>query len=250
MGNYKQIRSLISGFAGQGNTITIPKIFIELTGDYSTATLLNQIIFWSDKTTRKDGLFYKTYNEWEEETMLTEYQIRRSVGKLKNLGFIDTELKRANGSPTVHYRFHNEVLSDSILNKLKYDTEETQESDTEETKESDTKETKETITVDYTVDNTVDNTVKKAKPCFKTFYKAYPKKRGRGQALITFEKKVKDQPTLDLILKDLEKRKNFKDWLNDDGQWIPYPSTYLNDEGWLDEYETNENTSRYDVPIL
>lgn len=76
---------------------------------------------------------------------------------------------------------------------------------------------------------------------FNKFYKAYPKKLSRGQAEKTFEKLVKekviDNDVVDLMVKDLDKRKEFEDWLKDGGQFIPYPSTYLNNKGWLDEYE-------------
>lgn len=115
MSNYDSIRSLITRFSGQHNAFTVPKLFVELTGDFTTAILLNQIVFLSDKSTRKDGYFYKTYKEWEEEICLSERQVRRSVNKLKNMGLVETILKRANGSPTVHYKLDYNKLVDSIL---------------------------------------------------------------------------------------------------------------------------------------
>lgn len=118
MSNYENVKLLIKNFSGQNNTITIPRVFIELTGDYNTAILLNQIIFWSDKTKREDGFFYKTYDEWEEEILLSTYQVRRSTTILKDLGFVDIELKRANGSPTNHYKYKADRLSNSIMNLL------------------------------------------------------------------------------------------------------------------------------------
>ena len=181
MSNYNTMKSVIAEFSGQANIITVPRIFVELTGDYNTAILLNQIIFWSDKTKRTDGLFYKTYKEWEDEIYLTEYQVRRSVKKLKELGIVDTELKRANGSPTVHYRYNEAAAIESILKKLKNGTlqEATEEVHTKETQETipkklkephqrnsrnDTEETKETITDDYTDDNTVNKTIVEETP--------------------------------------------------------------------------------------
>lgn len=173
MSNYDTMKSMIAEFAGQANTITVPKIFVELVGDYNTAILLNQIIFWSDKTKRKDGLFYKTYKEWQEEIYLTEYQVRRSVKLLKELGLIDTELKRANGSPTVHYRYNEEATTEAILKKLKngISHEETEDFHTKETQETipkklkdHTEETQETITVEYTDEYTVDKTFVEGTP--------------------------------------------------------------------------------------
>ena len=51
---------------------------------------------------------------------------------------------------------------------------------------------------------------------------------------------VKDEETLDLIIEDLKRRKNYQEWNKEDGKYIPYPSTYLNAKGWLDEYEVKK----------
>lgn len=73
---------------------------------------------------------------------------------------------------------------------------------------------------------------------FDGFWKLYPNKKAKGQAIKTFDKVVKDKDTYDLIITDLENRVNCKDWIKEEGKFIPYPSTYLNAMGWLDEYET------------
>lgn len=72
MSNYNTIRTIISQISGQENIVVVPKLFVKLTGDLTTAILLNQIVFYSDKSKRTDGFFYKTYKEWEEEICLTE----------------------------------------------------------------------------------------------------------------------------------------------------------------------------------
>lgn len=77
---------------------------------------------------------------------------------------------------------------------------------------------------------------------FDNFYSNYPKKVSKGQAKKTFEKLVKDKviddEVMELILKDLENRKNYDGWK--DKKFIPHPSTYLNNYGWEDEYETTK----------
>jgi hypothetical protein len=67
---------------------------------------------------------------------------------------------------------------------------------------------------------------------FEIFYKSYPKKKNRGDAEKAW-KKV--NPNIDLILKSLEWQKLSADWVKDNGQFIPYPASYLNAKGWLDE---------------
>ena len=147
MSNYEEAKQLISAFSGNDRTLTIPVIYIELTGDMQTAALLNQIVFWSDKSKRNDGFFYKTYTEWEGEVHLSEYQIRRSAKVLEKLGFIEMKLKRANGSPTLHYKLNFSKLSVSILEFIKNRNGTNLRNESEETQE--------TLTVDYTVDYTV-----------------------------------------------------------------------------------------------
>lgn len=143
MNNRDYISSIITQFSGQNNIIPIPVIYLKITEDYPSAALLNQMIYWSDRTNRKDGYFYKSYNEWFDELHLTEYQVRRATKKLKSLGFVSTTLKKANGAPTLHYKVHTKEVSEWILKKLKnrslrnlrMDSEETQESLTETTTE-------------------------------------------------------------------------------------------------------------------
>lgn len=148
MDNYSQLKSIIASFSGNERHITVPKIYLELTGDFNTAALLNQMIFWSDKTKRHDGFFYKTYLEWEEELTLSEYQVRRAVKSLKDKGLVETKLKKANGSPTIHYKINMDVLSDSIIKKLK--------NRNLINLSNDTKESEESLTVDDSVDDYIN----------------------------------------------------------------------------------------------
>lgn len=153
MNNRDYISSIITQFSGQNNVIPIPVVYIEITDDYPSAALLNQMIYWSDRTSRKDGYFYKSYNEWYEELHLTEYQVRRATKKLKSFGFVYTALKKANGAPTLHYKVDTKEVSEWILKKLqngnlrnlRMDSEETQQSLTEITTETTTETTNNNI---------------------------------------------------------------------------------------------------------
>ena len=120
MSNYNDINNLITSFSGHKNVISFPVIYLDIAEDMNTAALLNQMVFWSDKSKRRDGFFYKTYLEWTEEIRLSEYQLRRSVKKLRDLGFIETKVKRANGSPTTHYKVNMDKISESILKELQF----------------------------------------------------------------------------------------------------------------------------------
>ena len=146
MNNRDYISSIITQFSGQNNIIPIPAIYLKITEDYPTAALLNQLIYWSDRTSRKDGYFYKSYKEWEDEIYLSKYQVMRSIKKLKSMGIVETALKKANGAPTVHYKVDSEVTSQWIVKflnngkstNLTMDSKETQQSLTEITTENTT----------------------------------------------------------------------------------------------------------------
>lgn len=120
MSNYKAMRELTRRLSGQENVFTVPRIYVQYTGDLTTAILLNQIVFYSDKSKRKDGFFYKTYEDWEQEICLTKRQVSYSTEKLRVLGIVETKIKKANGSPTVHYKLDYDKLVDSIVTKCHF----------------------------------------------------------------------------------------------------------------------------------
>lgn len=109
------IRTIISQISGQENIVVVPKLFVKLTGDLTTAILLNQIVFYSDKSKRTDGYFYKSYKEWEEEVCLTKRQVSYSTAKLKEMGLVETKLMKANGAPTLHYKLDYDKLVQWIV---------------------------------------------------------------------------------------------------------------------------------------
>ncbi|MBJ8054912.1 conserved phage C-terminal domain-containing protein [Bacillus cereus] len=115
MSNYQAIRSIISQINGQENIVVVPKLFVKLTGDLTTAILLNQIVFYSDKSKRTDGYFYKSHKEWEEEICLTKRQVSYSTAKLKKMELVETKLMKANGAPTLHYKLDYDKLVQWIV---------------------------------------------------------------------------------------------------------------------------------------
>ena len=70
---------------------------------------------------------------------------------------------------------------------------------------------------------------------FATFWACYPKKRSKPEALRAW-KKIKPGPALaDKIMTGLQKWSESYDWLKENGRYIPYPATWLNNMGWEDE---------------
>ena len=84
---------------------------------------------------------------------------------------------------------------------------------------------------------------------FDEFWSAYPKKIGK-KAAQTVWKKIK--PTADLharILAAVEHAKTTNQWRKDNGQYIPNPTTWLNQGRWDDEYETPSSPISQPNPV-
>jgi hypothetical protein len=102
----EQVHALLKEATGYGNTFTAIRLFQEITGSIPLALLLNQLLYWSERTTRRDGSVFKSSTDWEKEMGVTGYAVRQ----FKKLPFIETTVQRANTYPTTHYRIHGEML--------------------------------------------------------------------------------------------------------------------------------------------
>ena len=87
-------------------------------------------------------------------------------------------------------------------------------------------------------ENKNKRTIEANASAFASFWSAYPKKKNKGQAEKAFQKLNPDPDLLTLILSGIERAKRTEGWRKQDGQFIPYPATWLNAQGWLDEDST------------
>lgn len=67
---------------------------------------------------------------------------------------------------------------------------------------------------------------------FDLFWEAYPKKKSKQDARRAFKKK---HPPVSFLIAAIERQKQTDQWKRDDGQFIPYPATWLNGGCWDDE---------------
>ena len=70
---------------------------------------------------------------------------------------------------------------------------------------------------------------------FDAFWQAYPRKVGKDAARKAFDKRKPDAALLALMLDAIAKQARSDAWLKDAGQFIPHPSTWLNEGRWMDE---------------
>ena len=94
--------------------------------------------------------------------------------------------------------------------------------------------------IDYIYANTQSESLEKIKGKFDIFWSEYPKKKDKAKALKAFQKIKPDDELFSKIISALTIQKQSADWLKDNGQFIPYPTTWLNGCRWEDELENKQ----------
>jgi hypothetical protein len=123
------IQTLIS-MTGQSNVITIHRPFVDFTNSLEAAMMLSQLLYWTPKAVLPGGWIAKSDKDWKKELGLKRYGHRNATKILKNMGIIETKIKKFRGAPTTHYR----VKWDALENKwsawvLTYKTEDAETDD-------------------------------------------------------------------------------------------------------------------------
>jgi hypothetical protein len=109
-------KEIIALFSGQASILTTPKLYVDLTGKHSLALVLNQCVFWSNKSKLNGGWFYKTYEDWFEEVHMPERSLRRYFDKLEEAGWIITKVKKVNGQNIKHIFTNLDYIIESLSN--------------------------------------------------------------------------------------------------------------------------------------
>lgn len=101
--------------------------------------------------------------------------------------------------------------------------------------------TKATKATDYDYDYEYDKDIPPISPkgevseLFETFWKAYPKKQGKQNAVKAFGKLKADSQLFDKIMSGLNAQVVSEQWQKDNGQFIPLPASWLRGRRWEDE---------------
>lgn len=70
---------------------------------------------------------------------------------------------------------------------------------------------------------------------FDQFWHMYPRKIGKGAARKAFARINPDDELLKRMITAVVKQSKTTDWTKEGGQYIPHPTTWLNQERWEDE---------------
>ena len=233
------------------NYITVNKDLIKKIG-LKEAVLLGELAseysYWEIQDKLEDGYFYSTVDNIEENTTLSEYEQRKVMNKLKDMGIIEIKVK---GLPAKRYiRIIEEQLLEILsINTLKNSVSsslKTQELLPEKLKGNNNNINK---NKEIRINNNIymSEGVEKAEPVkdyeekFNIFYKAYPKKVAKTKVLSWFKSNKPKDDLFELMMKKLEIFKKSYNWNKDNGQYIPNPTTWLNQKRWEDEIEITTN---------
>ncbi len=76
---------------------------------------------------------------------------------------------------------------------------------------------------------------------FEEFWKAYPRKKSKGDAEKAWRALKPDEHLQESILNALRIATTSEDWLKDSGKWIPYPATWIRGKRWTDDEVSSAN---------
>lgn len=92
--------------------IAFHRCFAELGGSVNAGLMLSQAVYWSKRSTTRDGWFWKTAEEWTEETYLSRTEQATARKQLKRLACWQEELR---GVPAkLFYRIDFDALDDLL----------------------------------------------------------------------------------------------------------------------------------------
>lgn len=74
---------------------------------------------------------------------------------------------------------------------------------------------------------------------FEEFWKIYPRKVAKGDARKAWLATTKIRPPIADLLKAVYAARASKQWLKDQGDFIPHPATWLRQERWEDQHEVD-----------
>ena len=80
---------------------------------------------------------------------------------------------------------------------------------------------------------------------FDRFWESYPRKEAKQTAKKAFEKLNPDEALLQTILEAIERFKRSAQWQEENGRFIPHPSTWINQRRWEDEVKGGTGDAGY-----
>lgn len=232
------------------NFIAVNKTIAEEVG-LEAAVILGELAsefnYWQSIGKLEEGYFYSTIENLEKKTYLSGHNQRQALAKLQEKGWISITKK---GLPAKRYIKVNEGNLTMFFNDLSLKNLTTGDSNIEQqdiknfdenkniNKENIEKENEETVPL--------ISPEEKLNFLFSCFWEVYPKKVKKKDAFKAFKAIDDIEKILPDIINDVEIKKQTYDWRKQNGQYIPYPASYLREERWNDVNEVAEKQAKID----
>ena len=114
--NGNELKQLLIDLLGQKNRLSIHKSLVYFTGSLERALVLDQIIFWSERSTdAKDGWFHKSFDEWREEITLPKSTLNRIFIHFESLGFMERKTKVLRGGRKLFVKANMSIIIDQFV---------------------------------------------------------------------------------------------------------------------------------------
>lgn len=94
--------------------IAYHRVFVDLAGSVTAAVMLSQAFYWAQRTDDPEGWFYKTQDEWQDETGLSRYEQEGARTRLRELGL--WEEKKAGLPCKLFFRIVPEKFNELFAN--------------------------------------------------------------------------------------------------------------------------------------
>ncbi len=218
--------------------IAFQRSFVKLTGSITGALMLSQAIYWQKRCQREDGWWWKTLDEWGEETGMTRKEVERSRRECRKF----LQYKVQGLPPKGHYRVNVGALVEYVQNgqielpgmdKLNCPerTKQYVQNGQNNPPQTGILHIGET-TPEITPETTTGGNVAVAEE----IYSIYPKKVAKGKAIEAIQKKLKKFSAEKL----LEATSKFAAaWAGvSDLQYCAHPATWFNQERFNDDPST------------
>lgn len=93
--------------------IAFQRAFVDLGVGIAGALMLSQCIYWTKRVTDEEGWFYKSQQDWEEETGMNRREQERARKALKSIGVL--EEKRRGVPARMYFRVNEDALEKALL---------------------------------------------------------------------------------------------------------------------------------------
>lgn len=232
---------------------------VELAKEYGIleAILMQNIYFWIEKNKANKKHFYDgrywTYNSKKAFSEMFPYaserQIKYSLEKLIKKGILITgNYNKIWSDRTLWYSFSDIGLS--IIQKRQMQSTNLSNENVQNCPMSTDNNVQPIpyINTNNKPDNKQEN-IKESfdSDLFNKFWEAYPKKKSKGNVEKWFYKNKPSEELVNTMIDKINLLKETEQWKSKDGQYIPYPTTWLNAKGWEDEIKQKNKLVEEDI---